>query len=1011
MKKKISFFILLITCILSANASDYLYKIADKPWNEGFGNHRAVIEVKKKSNIVKLKLEWRRPDKEPEKRRFIIVNAETGDTIKNIIKKQINNERCSLIFGPATAGIYYFYYLPYKVQTGGGFYSGDYLPDNIKNDLSWNAMLSEEKDSISSANVIAIESRTQFDSFYPMEVIATASEVSSYCKKYACNWFTFPEDRRFPIKMKKYLPKKWMNYNQDKKLSGIARPYEYYTFQIGIWSPTKNINNLTYKSSDLICGSSRIPSSHITCFNTEGINSKGVYFKKALNIKAGNVQPLWFGIDIPSNISTGIYKGKITINCEEDKSFKQIPIEIEIKGEKILDRGDSEPWRHSRLRWLNSKLGNDTIPIPPYTDIILNKNNTITCLGRSFIINNKTGLPTQINSWNSNILSSPLRFIIETEKGIKKLNAHPILTSSNRTQIQGKWHASDNEIDLLCNFYMEFDGWANYIYTINPKTNIKVKDIRLELPIRKEIAAYFLGAGLSGQETPDSYEGKWDIPETNMNNNEISIPINKSSDWLWPFDSFWIGNTHAGIHCELRGSSYSGPLLNSYRPTYPESWNNNGKGGFRIRNNKKTTIVTIYSGERILTTNEPIKFDFAILITPVKQLDTKSQFTNRYYHNGSVPTPTESDIDAGVRIINVHHANVYNPYINYPFLTIEKTQNFISQWHNKGCKVKLYYTLRELTSAVTELWAIRSLGNEILRGGNGGGYPWCREHLIDDYTPQWYQHFEDKSLPISADAALLTSEKDSRWYNYYIEGLRWMVENLDIDGIYMDDVSFGRDILKRMRRAMNGVKSGCIIDLHSNTGFSRGPANQYAEFFPYIDKIWFGESFLYDQMSPTNWLVESSGIPFGLMGDMLHRGGNKWLGMQYGMTVRLPWYTEGVLCDPRIVWKIWDSFDIANSTMIGFWEKDIPIKTNDSDVKVTIYKKKGKILISMGNYSNETKYVKLKINWKKLDLSPTQTKLLIPEIKEFQQAQIRTVNDIIIVEAKKGLLMYLEQNL
>lgn len=102
--------------------------------------------------------------------------------------------------------------------------------------------------------------------------------------------------------------------------------------------------------------------------------------------------------------------------------------------------------------------------------------------------------------------------------------------------------------------------------------------------------------------------------------------------------------------------------------------------------------------------------------------------------------------------------------------------------------------------------------------------------------------------------------------NYYIEGLRWMVKNLDIDGLYLDDVSFGRDILKRMRRAMDSVKPGCIIDLHSNTGFSRGPANQYAEFFPYINKVWFGESFLYDQMTPANWLIESSGIPFGLMG-------------------------------------------------------------------------------------------------------------------------------------------------
>ena len=88
------------------------------------------------------------------------------------------------------------------------------------------------------------------------------------------------------------------------------------------------------------------------------------------------------------------------------------------------------------------------------------------------------------------------------------------------------------------------------------------------------------------------------------------------------------------------------------------------------------------------------------------------------------------------------------------------------------------------------------LGDEILRGGNGGGFPWCREHLVTGYTPQWYQHFDHTDdTGIVADAAILTSESNSRWYNYYVEGLRWMVENMDIDGIYLDDVSYDRRIL------------------------------------------------------------------------------------------------------------------------------------------------------------------------------------------------------------------------
>ena len=84
--------------------------------------------------------------------------------------------------------------------------------------------------------------------------------------------------------------------------------------------------------------------------------------------------------------------------------------------------------------------------------------------------------------------------------------------------------------------------------------------------------------------------------------------------------------------------------------------------------------------------------------------------------------------------------------------------------------MKLYYTIRELTSVVPEIWALRSLGDEILRGGNGGGFPWCQEHFVTDYTPQWYQHLKDLQLGVVADASVLTATGDSRWYNYYVEG-------------------------------------------------------------------------------------------------------------------------------------------------------------------------------------------------------------------------------------------------
>lgn len=1001
----------LLSCIyVSASQTNigeekYEYGTVTVPWAESFGNHRAVLEVPKAASVVSLDMEWRRPDKSPENRRFLLVNAETGDTIPNVKKVMVNNEECRILFGPVPhAGTYYFYYLPYTVQKGYGAYCGDYLPDTPVLQSDWDALTRKPEE----AEVVRIESRTAFDSFYPMEVIATKEETEKYQQTYCQTFYLFPEDRKYPIRMKHYLPQKWINYKQGELFQGNARPNEYYAFQIGVWSPNAIVHGLTYEATDLVSGQARIPASAITCFNTEGINVQGKPFRKQITVARDSIQPLWFGVDIPQNIQPGTYIGTITVKSEQGERKQAIAINIE--GETLADRGDSEPWRHSRLRWLNSTLGEEDEVTRPYKAVQF-RNSVFSCLGRKVTLDAKHLLPKQITAWDTPILEAPIRFVVETKEGMKQYEATYQLNKQTSTHISTTWKARDEDMEITCIAKMEFDGWMNYVYSIIPKKDLHIKDIRLELPVKNDVGTYFLGAGLPGQDTPTFYDGKWSTPITTINNHGVSIPVNKQANWLWPFDSFWIGNTHAGIHCELRGSSYSGPLLNAYRPAYPESWSNNGKGGFRIQKEKKQTLVTVYSGERNLMTSDTIQFDFALTVTPIKPLNSKSQFEDRYYHNGSEPEPTDEDVKAGVKIINIHHANKYNPYINYPFLVTNTIKPFIKKWHQKGCKVKLYYTLRELTSAFPELWAIRSLGTEIIRGGKGGGFPWCREHLISDYTPQWYQHFDENDMPITADAALLTTEDNSRWYNYYIEGLRWMVKNLDIDGIYLDDVSFGRDILQRMRRAMDDVKPGCIIDLHSNTGFSKGPANQYMEFFPYVDKIWFGESFIYDKMTPTNWLVESSGIPYGLMGDMLHRGGNKWLGMQYGMTVRHPWLTEGVICDPRPIWKIWDEFGIANSQMIGYWEKDVPVKSTDDSVKVTVYKKDHRLLLSIGNYTDEIKKVHLVFDEKELKGINLSELLVAPEISTFQEYKTWTLNDEIEVEPRKGWIIYIgDQN-
>jgi hypothetical protein len=410
---------------------------------------------------------------------------------------------------------------------------------------------------------------------------------------------------------------------------------------------------------------------------------------------------------------------------------------------------------------------------------------------------------------------------------------------------------------------------------------------------------------------------------------------------------------NAGLQVSFRDERYSRPLNTNFyqlKPLImPRSWCNQGKGGCDFRLTEEGTfLIRAYSGARTVKKGEELHYIFSLLITPFKPLDTKGQWSTRYYHQYK---PVEEIAATGANTI--------------------------------------------------KLFALRSLGNEIFAPGPGGGFSWLQEHLDGNYINGWF-------VPELKDAAIINSGV-SRWHNYYLEGLNWLVENVGIDGLYIDDVAFDRTVMKRLRKILDRGKRGALIDLHSANQFNprdgfANSANLYLEHFPYINRLWFGEYFDYD-FPPEFWLVEVSGIPFGLMGEMLQGGGNPWRGMLYGMTARLPWSGN-----PAPLWKFWDEFGMGETEMIGYWSPSCPVRTDNEDILATAYVKEGEVLISLASWAEEDVTCRLQIDWERLGLDQEKARLVAPEIQDFQPSDSFWIEGPVPVEKGKGWLLILTDN-
>ena len=540
---------------------------------------------------------------------------------------------------------------------------------------------------------------------------------------------------------------------------------------------------------------------------------------------------------------------------------------------------------------------------------------------------------------------------------------------------------------MKVNGSIEFDGFVHYSVRIIALADQKLADIGMVIPFKKDVAQYIMGLNLKGEKMPaDGYQWKWDVAHKNQ-------------------DGAWIGDVNAGLQFSLRDQNYMRPLNTNFylnKPLIlPASWGNNGKGGINITLDDKVVTVNNYSGDREMKKGDTLYYNFNLMITPFHAINTEQQWDLRFYHKyDNVDTIKAT----GATVINIHHGTPINPYINYPFIAHDAMKSYIDSAHALGLKVKIYNTVRELSNSAYEIFPLRSLGHEIYSPGKGGGYSWLQEHLGGDYIAAWY-------VPEVKDAAIINSGM-SRWHNYYVEGMNWLVNNVGIDGIYLDDVAYDRTTMKRIKRVLTQNGHPGIVDLHSanqynnRDGFNNS-ANLYMDNFPYLNRLWFGEYFDYEKNTPDFFMTEVSGIPFGLMGEMLQGGGNPWRGMIYGMTNRMPWSDNA---DPRPIWKAWDNFGIKGSRMIGYWVKNNPVKTNDPEILATVYKKGKQAMVAIASWAAADKDVKLTIDWKALQINPAKATITAPAIKNFQPARSFLLDDKLPIEKGRGWLLIIREN-
>ena len=992
--------LVLLPLVAGAQPIPYGYGAWDA---DTLGNHRVVLRVDLNSDAVVAHIPWRRRDRHPETKQVLVVDARTNERIRNVSLLTVTREAGDLIFQPVSGpGEYWVYYLPYIGSKRSNYPKITYAKPDTTADTAWltrNGVYPSldprwTMPSAPHATVLQFQAIDTLNSFWPMEVIATAAETENLVRAHPlASYLVFPEDRSRSIRMTDDIPMCWAERGAGGKFSGSAERGEFYAFQLGVFAARGPARDVRIEFGDLRLqgGDPVIRSEAFRCFNLGGVDNAGKDFVRSVSVDSGKVQAFWCGVQIPADATPGIYGGQLTVLCGGGEPT-QISLAITVSNRTVTTAGDDEPDRLSRLRWLDSRLAFDDDPVPPFPPLRVT-GRMIHALGRAVRIG-QTGFPDSIISYFAEdmtrlsqdghaLLTGPVAVTVHSsgDSPVALQHTAPSFTKRSGGAVAWKSQGKAENIVMDVEGEMEFDGTMEFTVVLRSSSSLSLQDVRLTLPIDIRVAQYMLGLGRKGGGRPGSLDWTWDVSKNQ--------------------DGAWLGTVNAGLQFSLRDNRYSRPLNTNFytlKPlVMPASWYNDGKGGVRFREKDGSLVVTCFSGPRRMQRGDTLWYNFRLVVTPFRTIDTDSQWRTRYYHRYR---PVEEIAATGANVINVHHATPINPYINYPFFRPIAMKAYADSAHRLGMKMKIYYTVRELTNRAPELFALRSLGHEIFAPGSGGGFSWLQEHLGGDYIAAWF-------VPELKDAAIINSGV-SRWHNFYVEGVNWLAKNAGIDGLYIDDVAFDRLTMKRIRKVLMQANPGALIDLHSANQFNVrdgfvNSAYLYLEHFPYIDRLWFGEYFDYDS-PPDYWLTEVSGIPFGVMGEMLEKGGNPWRGMIYGMTSRLPWAG-----DPRPIWKVWDEFGMEGSRMIGYWVEKNPVRTDQDSVLATLYVKKGSALLALASWASARRDVRLLIDWTSLGIDPRTAAITAPEVENFQPGREFALDEPVPVEPGKGWMLLIRR--
>lgn len=601
--------------------------------------------------------------------------------------------------------------------------------------------------------------------------------------------------------------------------------------------------------------------------------------------------------------------------------------------------------------------------------------------------------PSQIRNGTTEMLARPAR--LELQANDLKWDK-PKQTKARKTGISYRQPFRAQNLTGELVLASEFDGFMKYTLRIEPKAGATLNGLVLEIPLRTEVVTHYHHGA---QGTPSSYSA------IKVHKGYGALP---SEGLAMPFtDTLWVGNDELGFNWVAESDQWWSPA--------------EAKKTVVVERGTDATVLRINFVNTPISLTEPVKFEWAILPTPMKPMNEELLHQLRYAQSGfgldKSLTKLSDDTPAYIDAL------------------VESGANAFGQWAWEGATSLWNEDFSAPGYRPSELNKVRAKAfREATKLSYAKGLKWITVYAIwqcfidwPDVGNLWREQALYPLTPAVGSGYLYCSARP--FADWHVATLRKTIEETGINGIYIDSspdphlcvnlhhghgyidkdgklhgtypVFACREFHKRLYTLFHGemLKGGLVYAHNSHFPFAA------IESFVDVHHCGEGSSLERDIAIPKFY-----GRPFGLPVSFTRWNNpvypetrmNSWrFVLQMDSTIkahpsmvmsskvypavkggkgREGFIPKGYDTQGEAVWQVWRAqrnFPWEGSQWIPSWKADPYAKTGDPDLWVCLHLNPGKAaLVVVSSFKKEPTTATVQLDWAKLGFDPQKVKIV-----------------------------------